>query len=164
MAEPRCIARRWTWSRRIKPLVPNHGSLESRSCAMAYQQRSLADLLNKEEPAWPLVQSWMKDGKNSVEVLPATEPQRSDALVSIQVTTRSPMGAVIYETGGLLVDHGWIRVLGSGHPQLPRSLPDWNWGRSIVEEGIPPPFLLVADDVVGGFFALNGGAIGDELQ
>ena len=36
------------------------------------------------------------------------------------------MGAVIFETGGILIDEGWLRILGSGHPRLPRSLPDWN--------------------------------------
>jgi len=42
------------------------------------------------------------------------ETNRKSALVAVQVTTRSPMGAIIYETGGILVDHGWIRILGSG--------------------------------------------------
>src|SRR5690349_17982363 len=70
------------------------------------------------------------------------------------------MGAIIYYTGGILVDHGWIRILGSGNRKLPRSLSDWNVGRSIKENGERPGFLLIADDVVGGFFALNGGALG----
>lgn len=51
--------------------------------------------------------------------------------------------------GGLLIDHGWLRVLGSGHAQLPRNLSDWNDGRA---EG----YLLVADDAAGGFFSING--------
>jgi hypothetical protein len=41
------------------------------------------------------------------------------------------MGAIIYETGGLLVDNGWIRILGSGHKKLDRNLPEWNKGKSI---------------------------------
>jgi hypothetical protein len=72
------------------------------------------------------------------------------------------MGAIVYETGGLLVDSGWLRVVGSGHPKLPRSLPEWNRGRSTNEEGQSLGFLLVADDVVGGFYALNGGAFGPD--
>jgi hypothetical protein len=125
--------------------------------------RSLQELLNTDEPAWPLVRSWLDGATNPVEVLPASDPAREEALLATQVTTRSPMGAVIYETGGLLVDHGWLRVLGSGHPRLPRSLPAWNWGRSVRGDGAAPPFLLVADDVVGGFFAINGGLLGDEV-
>ncbi len=125
-------------------------------------KRSLQELLNTNDPAWPLVQSWVREARNPVEVLPPSDPARSEALVATQVTTRSPMGAIIYETGGLLVDHGWLRLLGSGHPRLPRSLPAWNLGRSCADLGAPPPFLLVADDVVGGFFAINGGPLGEE--
>ena len=31
----------------------------------------------------------------------------------MQMPTSSPMGAVIYETGGILIHHGWLRILGS---------------------------------------------------
>jgi len=70
------------------------------------------------------------------------------------------MGAVVYETGGLLIDHGWLRFLGSGHPKLPRSIPGWNNGRTIFSQGESAGFLLIADDVLGGFYALDGGALG----
>jgi hypothetical protein len=69
------------------------------------------------------------------------------------------MGAVVYETGGLLIDRGWLRMLGSGHPRLPRTLPGWNKGRTWIEGESAPPILVVADDVVGGSFAINGGAL-----
>lgn len=124
--------------------------------------RTLQELLDTPEPAWALVQEWLAKATNPVEVLPSSDPQRGAALVAAQVTVRSPMGAVIYETGGLLIDRGWLRVLGSGHRRLPRSLPQWNHGRSWHDLSQPPPFLLVADDAVGGFFAVNGGALGDE--
>jgi len=65
------------------------------------------------------------------------------------------MGALAYETGGILIDSGWLRFLGSGHPKLPRDLADWNKGRS-------HGFYLVADDAVGGFFAVNDGAFGEQ--
>ena len=69
------------------------------------------------------------------------------------------MGAVTYETGGLLLDHGWLRFLGSGHPRLTRSMVDWNRGRTWQDLASPPAILLVADDVLGGLFAVNGGAL-----
>ncbi len=71
------------------------------------------------------------------------------------------MGAIAHETGGLLIADGWIRFLGSGSPregrerQIERDLPGWNRDRS---QG----FYLFADDVVGGFFALDGGASGGD--
>jgi hypothetical protein len=130
---------------------------------MRWLLRELHELLERKEPAWPLVQEWIREATNLVEILPATDPDRSEALLATQVTTRSPMGAVVYETGGLLIDHGWIRVLGSGHPLLPRSLPRWNEGRNSRENGEQLGFLLVADDVLGGFFALNGGRFEGEV-
>ncbi len=71
------------------------------------------------------------------------------------------MGAIVYETGGILVDHGWIRILGSGYKKLDRSLMGWNRGKSFKNVGEQPSFLLIADDVLGGFFALNGGGLGN---
>src|SRR5215510_16600205 len=122
--------------------------------------RTLDQLLEKDEPAWPLVQQWILAATNQIEVLPASDEFRSDALFATQVTTRAPLGAIIYETGGILVDNGWIRILGSGHPRLPRSLPDWNLGRATEKTGEYPSFVLVADDALGGFFAIDGGAFG----
>lgn len=123
-------------------------------------KRTLDELLSKEQPAWPLVEQWVKTAKNQVEILPPDQKARGDALVLTQVTTRSPMGAIVYESGGFLVDHGWLRILGSGHPKLPRSLPGWNRAVGIDLAAGPPKFLLVADDVVGGFYAIDGGALG----
>jgi len=123
--------------------------------------KQLHELIDLDEPAWPLVRQWIAEATNQVEVLPPIDDAtRERALLDTQVTTRSPMGAVIYESGGILVDHGWLRILGSGHPRLPRSLPAWNMNRSISEAGEVPPFLLIADDAIGGFFAIDGGGLG----
>lgn len=122
-------------------------------CAQPMQLRPLPSLINTEDPGWPLVQGWMAAAKNKVQVLPKTAGRADSALLAAQVTTRSPMGAVIYETGGLLVDNGWLRILGSGSPRLDRDLMGWNKDK---QKGL----LLIADDVLGGFFALNGGAFG----
>ena len=121
---------------------------------------TLEQLINREEAAWPMVQRWIAEASNLCEALPPPDDTtREQALLATQVTTRSPMGAIIYETGGILIDHGWLRILGSGHARLPRTLPGWNWGRSAGPAEGPPPFLLVADDAVGGFFAVDGGGL-----
>lgn len=125
--------------------------------------KTFEELLNTQEPGWAVVQGWLREATNPVEVLRPVEANRKPALVSIQVTTRSPMGAIIYETGGILVDQGWLRILGSGCPRLPRSLPEWNKGRTFREYGDPAPYLLVADDVIGGFFAQDGGGLGGKV-
>lgn len=120
--------------------------------------RSIGELVAAEEPAWPAVQQWIQTAHNPVEVLPVNQLRRDEALLNTQVSLASSMGAVVYHTGGILVDHGWLRFIGSGHPKLQRSMPEWNRGRSANEAGKSLGFWLIADDVVGGFFALNGGA------
>jgi hypothetical protein len=118
--------------------------------------RPLHELIDKNDPALPLVRQWASEAARPVEILPPSVG-REELLLQAQVTTRSPMGAIVYETGGILVDRGWLRILGSGNDRLPRDLPSWNKGRC---EG----FLLVADDAVGGFFAINGGALGADVK
>jgi hypothetical protein len=117
--------------------------------------RQIAELIS-DDPAFPLVHEWIDAAVRPVEILLPSD-KRENALLETQVTTRSPMGAIVYETGGLLVDGGWLRILGSGHVRLTRTLPAWNAGRS---DG----FLLVADDAIGGFFAINGGALGKDVK
>jgi hypothetical protein len=125
--------------------------------------RSFQQLVDSSDPGWPLVIEWINDGKNKVEVLPRNKESAERALYEAQVTTRSPMGAIIYESGGLLIDDGWIRVLGSGHiPSLDRSLMAWNLGKTARALGEVLSYLLIADDAVGGLFALNGGGLGTQ--
>lgn len=102
----------------------------------------------------PLIEQWLARAVQTFEILEPSEA-RAEVLVGLQVTTRSPMGAIAYETGGILIDGGWLRILGSGHPKLQRNIVEWNRGRS-------GGHLLVADDAIGGFFSINGGAFGDD--
>lgn len=127
------------------------------------QMRPVKELINKDDPGWVFVKEWIDSAKNKVEVLPVDSVKALDALYKTQVTTRSSMGSVVYTTGGILIDHGWIRILGSGSTKLSRTLPDWNKGKSFEEFGQPPSFLLIADDAIGGFFILNGGRFGDDI-
>jgi hypothetical protein len=127
------------------------------------KMRTVGELINKTDPGWALVKDWIRSAKNKVEILPVDTTKANDALFKTQVTTRSPMGAVVYMTGGLLVDDGWIRILGSGNSKLNRTLPDWNKGKSFKEFGDSPSFLLIADDAIGGFYLLNGGGLGTDL-
>lgn len=120
--------------------------------------RTLAELINTADPGWPGVTEWLSRASVPVEVIPAIPQQADQVLLAAQVTTRSPMGAIIYNTGGLLIDDGWLRVLGSGHDRQPRDLSSWNAMPSPVKDQRLPGACLFADDVVGGFFALNGNA------
>jgi|SRR5579871_1735537 len=137
-------------------------------CVMAtfgqYKMRSVEQLINKADPGWSVVKEWIDSAKNKVEVIPADEVKAKDALYKTQVTTRSIMGAIVYETGGILIDDGWIRILGSGSSKLQRTLPDWNKGKAFKEFGDRPAYFLVADDAAGGYFAINYGNFGNDID
>ncbi len=117
--------------------------------------KTLAELINDGDPGIDRIREWVAQGPGNAELLPPS-PERDQVLLDVQVTTRSTLGAIAYETGGIVVDDGWLRFLGSGHESFTRTLPSWNHGRS---DG----FYLVADDAVGGFFAINGGKLGEDF-
>lgn len=127
------------------------------------KMRPINELINTKEPGWILVKEWIDSAKNKVEILSCDTAKAKEALYQTQVTTRSPMGAIIYSTGGLMIDNGWIRILGSGNSKLNRTLPGWNKGKTFKEYGEQPGFLLIADDAIGGFFAINGRQFGSDL-
>jgi hypothetical protein len=118
--------------------------------------RSLNELIDTGDPGITKIREWVEHATNECFLLPPSE-HREDVLLQVQVTTRSTMGAIAYETGGVVVDGGWLRFPGSGHARIPRTLPDWNKGRS-------NGYYLVADDAAGGFFAINGGAFGEDVK
>ena len=106
------------------------------------KMRSVEELINNSDPGWPLVKEWIDSAKNKVEILPADTIKAKEALYLTQVTTRSPMGSIIYLTGGILIDNGWIRILGSGSSKFNRSLPDWNKGKGFKNFGDPASFFI----------------------
>ena len=119
-------------------------------------KRKLQELINTAEPGIELLKQLLTEAEVPCELLPPG-PERENALLYLQVTTRSMLGALAYDTGGVLIDNGWLRLLGSGHPKLTRSIHEWNQPRT---DGA---FYLVGDDAAGGFYAINGGAFGDDL-
>lgn len=127
------------------------------------KMKSAEELIDKKDPAWTTVEGWIKTAKNKVEVLPVEDIKAKETLYKAQVSTHSSMGAIVFMTGGLLIDDGWIRILGSGNSRFNRTLADWNKGKSCNEFGERPSFILIADDAIGGFYLLNGGGLGTDL-
>lgn len=121
--------------------------------------RTLKQLIERKEPGIELVQDWATEATNPVEFLPVERADGEWTLVVLQITSRSPMGALALETGGLLVDHGWLRVLGGGGRRMPRSLTTWNHLDDPEGQHRLPGACLVGDDVIGGFFAIDGGGL-----
>ena len=91
--------------------------------------------------AWPLVKRWIDQATNEVTTLPADPAGGEKALAALEVTERSVLGALALHTGGLSIDHGWLRVLGGP------ALLDW---RDQVKG-----WLIVGHDVVAGFYSVD---------
>ncbi|WFE54747.1 DUF2625 family protein [Micromonospora sp. WMMD1155] len=97
-----------------------------------------------EQSAWAEVSALVAAAPYPVEVLPADPQQAAACLAALEITTRSWLGAVVANSGGLVIDHGWLRVLGGGHDGLP----------DVAAEIVPGAGrLVVAFDVMGGQFA-----------
>lgn len=127
------------------------------------KMRELKELINKDEDAIKLIMAWKNAAKNRIQILANDSLRSNEALFNTQISTRSPMGAIVFHTGGILIDNGWIRIYGSGSEKLNRNLPNWNKGKTFQNFGDKPGYLIIADDVVGGFFLLNGGDLGNDL-
>ena len=117
--------------------------------------QTLNDLVSVDDPAGPLLREWLDAGDVETQVLDVEPARRDQCLVGLQVTLRSVLGAVAYETGGILVDHGWLRLLGGGHAALP-SLYE---ALGLDDATAAPNYVVLGWDVVGGVFALDGGAL-----
>lgn len=109
-----------------------------------------------------MVTSWIDQCSSHVEVLPCSREDGKSALCALQVTTRSTLGALALECGGILVDHGWLRLLGAGHPGCWGNLLDFNGLGETLLDGAEPVCgaFIVAYDVLGGMFAINSGGLG----
>ena len=57
-----------------------------------------------------------------------------------------------------MIEGSWLRVLGSGCERIKRGIYGFNLYKSFSEAEQIPRCLLVADDVLGGFFVINGSA------
>ncbi|MFE0098906.1 DUF2625 family protein [Streptomyces sp. NPDC059009] len=123
--------------------------------------REVNELIDVEDPAWPLLTQELSGSDVPVEVLPGDAGTGRATLLQLQVSARSNLGGTVLNCGGLLVDDGWLRIFGSPRGAEPEALP----GLAEVN-AMPPVFdpawspgagLVIAHDVLGGVFTLNGG-------
>lgn len=126
--------------------------------------RKIEELIYKEENAWLIVQEWVSQAKNQVEILPNNRFDGEKTLFELQITNESTMGAIALECGGILVDNGWLRILGSGNEKISGNMLSWN---NIDGTEIEFPLrgtMIIAYDIVGGFYAINVGALGSIIK
>jgi hypothetical protein len=114
------------------------------------------DALLSSDPAWPIVVDLVARRPTS-RVLPLEGADGDQTLWCLQVTDRSPMGAIARHTCGIVADAGWLRIFGSGDPGLVA----WNdtpGGPATLQEPVAGT-LVVGADILGGFFLLDGGGL-----
>jgi hypothetical protein len=116
------------------------------------RMRTIDELTATVDSAWPQLERELL-ASPEITVLPISPAAGRDSLHRLQVTTRSRMGALALHTGGLLVDDGWVRVLGGGDD---RGLPSLAQANGMPGSEQPAAALLVGYDVLGGRFEVNG--------
>jgi len=117
--------------------------------------RTIEELRDVDDRAWPVIEEAIAGADNPAEVNTGDRVAGEQTLLLLQVTTRSFLGALALHTGGLLIDHGWLRILGGGRGPL--NLCTATGVDQPPDE--PPGQVLVAFDVLGSKFAINGGAL-----
>ena len=112
--------------------------------------RALAELIDVDDPCWVWTAELIAGSLVPVKVLPPDQAQFEACLHQLQASTRSALGSVALKTGGMLVDHGWLRVYGGcgtvgGMPGLAEV-------KEFPAEPAPRG-LVIGHDVLGGVFA-----------
>lgn len=109
--------------------------------------REIDELTETDDPAWPCLQEMVAACSVPVRVLPADFDEGRRSLLQMQVTARSMLGALVLNTGGLLLDDGWVRVFGGGSA-VDGGCPAWARSTAFLRPstplGTPRPVLLWA--------------------
>src|SRR5262245_22107543 len=67
----------------------------------AAMKRTVDQLIDDQDDAWPVVLGWVASAVRPVEILPAEAAKGEATLFALQVTTRSPMGAIALRAAGI---------------------------------------------------------------
>ena len=108
---------------------------------------------------WERLRSWIAAGSNNVQICVGSTDRGHKVISRLHLNSSSTLGMIALNTGGLVIDNGWIKLLGSGCSSIQGDLLTWN----ILDDGKETfrleEALLMGYDVLGGFFAVNGRGI-----
>ncbi|GGF67662.1 hypothetical protein GCM10010912_10820 [Paenibacillus albidus] len=121
---------------------------------------SVEELVDVENHAWEEVRELLSQGISTYRTITAEPEAAANTLVRLQVSTKSYLGAIAYETGGIVFEHGWISLLGAGGDGIYGSLTSWNGLSGFEDTPALCGMLIVAYDMAGGFFGLDTGRFG----
>ena len=102
---------------------------------------------------WEWVQECIAASRWPVEVVPAPPRRGRDRLERLQLGDRSPLAGLTLNAAGLLIDGGWLRILGCGGGVFGDDVATWNGLDGEAPEPRLDGAMVVGHDAVGGFFA-----------
>lgn len=128
----------------------------------AIDDNQVPTVLDKESQAkshdlWGVISQWIKEAGNKTQYLSRNADEAEKIVKLFDINTSDTLGAIVFHSGGLLIDDGWIRILGSGNKLLQRNLYSWNKGLTFIDYPSQAGYILVGDDAMGGLFAMNKG-------
>jgi len=101
--------------------------------------------------------------KNNLEIILVSNPS-DEILDTIGLTEKSTLGTLLKYTNGVLVKNKLLRLFGSGDSEWTDSIKEWNnFPQEKQIDNIPNGCLIIGYDILGGFFAINGGYFGKDL-
>jgi hypothetical protein len=104
-----------------------------------------------------------KSSKNAVELFLNPHPN-NDLIGPIGLTEKSTLGNILKYTNGMTVDDRFLRIFGAEDSEWTDSIKRWNnFPGQARRDELPDGCIVIGYDVLGGFFAINGGAFGDDL-
>lgn len=116
---------------------------------------------NINNSLWEELKQMFSDSDKNIKVNRSKTSKGDNTLDVLKITPKSALGSVLFNTSGITVDN-WVRVLGAENEEN-RGILSYN---KINENGVANTIdnmLIVADDVVGGIFALNAGKFSDGI-
>lgn len=127
-------------------------------------KKDIEELIFNEGTAWEFLSEWIKEASNKVFVLEPLLDRGKEILNDLQITNKSTLGSIAFQTGGMLVDNGWLKILGSGNEKICGDILTWNALEGTMIKHRIEGALIVAYDVIGGFFAINAGAFSGPIK
>jgi hypothetical protein len=117
------------------------------------------DPLDDDGTSWPALVDLLLRSFAAPRILPVRREQARAGLLQLDVAAGSALGAIALNCGGILLYDGWLRIFG-GSPCPEEGLPSIGqinaFPAHLDRAWTPMQGLVVAHDVLGGVFALNG--------
>ena len=108
---------------------------------------------DKNRCFWEYFLEMISESKRDIIIYDADKITADTILKELNIPANSVIGNVILNSSGIKIDN-WIRIVGSGDNVSRRNLLSWHNDNEVIKsKGLLP----IADDVIGGIFALNIG-------